>query len=165
MAVKLRLRRTGARNQPRYRIIVADSRSPRDGRFIEIIGYYDPTCHPHEVAINEGRALEWLRRGAQPSDTVGDLLVRQGIMAKFYQAQGKPVPPQAVPRPVEGPAEAPPPAAEPEEPAQPGAEQETPAAAPEQPAQEPPPGPEEASAREQPEPERAEPSGEARPAT
>jgi small subunit ribosomal protein S16 len=98
MAVKIRLRRTGARNQPRYRVVVADSRFPRDGRFIEVIGYYNPTRQPHEFEINAELALKWLGRGAQPTETVGDLLMQRGIMSKFYESQGKPVPPEMAAR-------------------------------------------------------------------
>ena len=90
MAVKLRLRRGGARNQPRYRIVAADSRSPRDGRFIEVIGHYNPTRQPAEFAINEELALKWLRRGAQPTETVATLLKQQGIMAKLAGAHACP---------------------------------------------------------------------------
>jgi len=86
MAVKLRLRRTGAKNQPRYRIVAADARSPRDGRFIEVIGHYDPTRRPHEAVINAELAQKWLRRGAQPTETVRSLLVEQGILARSAEA-------------------------------------------------------------------------------
>lgn len=89
MPVKLRLRRTGAKHQPRYRIVAADAHSPRDGRFIEIIGHYLPAQQPHAVEINEAAALKWLGHGAQPTETVRDLLVQVGIMAKFDEARGK----------------------------------------------------------------------------
>jgi len=82
MAVKLRLRRTGARNQPRYRIVAADAQSPRDGRFIEVVGHYNPTRQPHEVVVNAELARKWLKRGAQPTETVRTLLVEQGILPK-----------------------------------------------------------------------------------
>lgn len=82
MAVKMRLRRMGAKRNAFYRLVVADSRSPRDGRFIEELGYYDPTTEPATVKINEEKALEWLANGAQPSDTVKSLLHKQGIMQK-----------------------------------------------------------------------------------
>ena len=72
MAVKIRLRRMGARNNPFYRVVVADSRSPRDGRFIEEIGYYDPKSDP--AVINKDKAAEWIKKGAQPTDTVKRLL-------------------------------------------------------------------------------------------
>ncbi|MDI6631333.1 MAG: 30S ribosomal protein S16 [Bacillota bacterium] len=81
MAVKIRLKRMGAKKQPRYRIVVADARSPRDGRFIEEIGYYNPLTDPAEVRINEERAREWLARGAQPTDTVRALFRRTGIIS------------------------------------------------------------------------------------
>ncbi|MGQ9513045.1 30S ribosomal protein S16 [Thermodesulfitimonas sp.] len=80
MAVKIRLKRIGAKKQPRYRIVVADARSPRDGRFIEEIGFYNPVADPAELKIDEARAREWLARGAQPTDTVRALLARTGIL-------------------------------------------------------------------------------------
>lgn len=83
MAVRIRLRRMGAKKAPFFRLVVADSRSPRDGRFIEEIGYYDPTKDPAVVNIAEEKALEWLRKGAQPSDTARSLLSQAGIMKKF----------------------------------------------------------------------------------
>ena len=83
MAVSIRLKRMGKKKQPFYRIVVADSRSPRDGRFIEAIGTYDPKKDPAECIIREDKALEWLRTGAKPSDTVRSLLSRAGIMKKF----------------------------------------------------------------------------------
>ena len=79
MAVKIRLRRMGAKKKPFYRIVVADSRSPRDGRFIEEIGTYDPLKDPSEIKVNEERALKWLSEGAQPTDTVATLFKRLGI--------------------------------------------------------------------------------------
>ena len=83
MAVKLRLRRMGSKQNPFYRIVAADSRAPRDGRFIEIIGFYNPTTTPIELKIDEELAMKWLNVGAQPSDTVRTLLKGQGIMARF----------------------------------------------------------------------------------
>jgi small subunit ribosomal protein S16 len=77
--IRLRLRRMGAKKRPSYRIVAADQRSPRDGRFIETIGIYDPLTDPATVRINEERARHWLSVGAQPSDTVGDLLRKAGI--------------------------------------------------------------------------------------
>ncbi len=74
MAVKIRLRRMGARNNPFYRVVVADSRSPRDGRFIEEIGYYDPKSDPAVISIDTAKADEWIKKGAQPTDTVKRLL-------------------------------------------------------------------------------------------
>lgn len=84
MAVKLRLKRMGSKKKPFYRIVAADSRSPRDGRFIETVGTYNPIMEPAEVNINEEIAMKWLRDGAIPTDTVRDLLKRQGIIEKFH---------------------------------------------------------------------------------
>jgi small subunit ribosomal protein S16 len=78
--IKLRLRRMGAKKRPSYRIVAADSRAPRDGRFIEIIGTYDPLTDPSTVKINEERAKHWLSNGAQPTDTVRALLRREGVI-------------------------------------------------------------------------------------
>ena len=83
MAVKLRLLRMGAKKAPFYRIVAADSRAPRDGRFIELLGTYDPRTNPAKVTIKEEEVLKWLNNGAQPSDTVKNLLSKQGIMKKF----------------------------------------------------------------------------------
>lgn len=80
MAVKIRLRRMGAKNAPFYRMVVTDSRSPRDGKFIEAIGYYNPIIEPKEVKIDSEKALKWIKNGAQPSDTVKRLLKSQGII-------------------------------------------------------------------------------------
>ncbi len=79
MAVRIRLRRMGAKNRPFYRLVVADARSPRDGRFIEEIGYYDPTTEPATIRVKQDRAVEWLQKGAQPSETVKSLLQKSGI--------------------------------------------------------------------------------------
>jgi len=87
MAVKIRLNRMGAKKNPFYRIVVADSRAPRDGRFIEIIGNYDSTQEPAVINVNEEKALEWMSKGAQPTDTVRSLLKKQGVMAKFDEAK------------------------------------------------------------------------------
>jgi small subunit ribosomal protein S16 len=78
--VKIRLRRTGKTKQPSYRLVVADSRSPRDGKFIEIIGHYNPIRTPKVLEINGDRARYWLGVGAQPSDTVAGLLKKQNIL-------------------------------------------------------------------------------------
>ena len=78
MAVKIRLRRMGARNNPFYRVVVADSRSPRDGRFIEEIGYYDPKSNPAVIKIDQEKANDWISKGAQPTDTVKRLLKTNG---------------------------------------------------------------------------------------
>lgn len=87
MAVKIRLNRMGAKKRPFYRVVVADSRSPRDGRFIEIIGQYDPTQQPALVKIDEEKALAWMDKGAQPTDTVRSLLKQEGVMAKWDEAK------------------------------------------------------------------------------
>jgi len=81
--VKIRLRRVGAKNKPMYRVVVADSRSPRGGRFIEIIGHYNPLTEPELFVVDEEKALKWLRNGAQPTDTVSRLLSKSGTMEKF----------------------------------------------------------------------------------
>ena len=85
MAVKLRLKRMGAKKRPFYRIVAADSRTPRDGRFIEIIGYYNPLTDPVELKIDEEKALKWLENGAQPSTTVRSLLTSQGLIQKHTE--------------------------------------------------------------------------------
>ena len=89
MAVKIRLNRMGAKKNPFYRIVVADSRAPRDGRFIEILGNYDPNKQPAVISIDEAKAIDWMNQGAQPTDTVKNLLSKQGIMAKFAEAKAK----------------------------------------------------------------------------
>lgn len=80
MAVKIRLRRVGAKHQPSYRIVVADSRSPRDGRFIDQIGTYNPRTNPATVTLNRDKAIDWLRKGAQPTETVEILLKKASIV-------------------------------------------------------------------------------------
>ncbi|MBU5317128.1 30S ribosomal protein S16 [Clostridium bornimense] len=80
MAVKMRLKRMGAHKAPFYRIVVADSRSPRDGRFIEEVGYYNPTTEPMTVKIDAEKAQKWINNGAQPTDTVKKLLTNAGIV-------------------------------------------------------------------------------------
>jgi small subunit ribosomal protein S16 len=80
VAVRIRLRRMGAKKRPFYRIVVADSRSPRDGRFIETIGTYNPLTNPAEISLKSDRVRLWLSRGALPSDTVRDILARQGLL-------------------------------------------------------------------------------------
>ncbi|QVK18943.1 30S ribosomal protein S16 [Mycoplasmatota bacterium] len=88
--VKLRIQRFGSKKRPFYRIVAADSRFPRDGRFLEIIGTYNPVTQPAEVKIDEEKALTWLTNGAQPTDTVRSLFSQQGIMEKFHnQKLGK----------------------------------------------------------------------------
>ena len=83
MAVRIRLRRLGAKKRPFYRVVVADQRSPRDGRFIEAIGKYHPLEDPSLIEIDEERALEWLKQGAQPSQAVQVLMTKVGIWEKF----------------------------------------------------------------------------------
>ena len=80
MAVRIRLKRMGAKKAPFYRIVVADSRSPRDGKFIEEVGYYDPTKEPAELKVNEELVQKWLKTGAQPSDTVKSLLKKANVL-------------------------------------------------------------------------------------
>jgi small subunit ribosomal protein S16 len=84
MAIKLRLKRMGAKRAPFYRIVAADSRSPRDGRFIEIVGTYNPVAKGEQVTFKEELVMKWLNNGAQPTDTVRDLFSKAGIMAKFH---------------------------------------------------------------------------------
>lgn len=83
--VKIRLRRTGSKKKPSYRVVVADSRSPRDGRFIEIIGYYHPRTNPVVFEVHEDRALHWLSVGAQPTDIVEKLLKKRGTLDRFVR--------------------------------------------------------------------------------
>ncbi|MGH7721685.1 MAG: 30S ribosomal protein S16 [Candidatus Dormibacteria bacterium] len=80
--VKIRLKRMGAKKRPVYRLVVADSRSPRDGRFIELLGFYDPLPNPATVRIDADRVREWIGKGARPSDAARALLVEQGILAR-----------------------------------------------------------------------------------
>ena len=83
MAVKLRLRRMGAKQRPFYRIVVADSRSPRDGRFIEVVGTYQPFYKENNINVDEEKAMKWLNDGAIPTDTVKNILQKSGVWAKF----------------------------------------------------------------------------------
>jgi small subunit ribosomal protein S16 len=87
MAVKLRLMRMGKKKQPTYRVVAADGRSPRDGRFIEILGTYEPRADPSVVKIDNARAVKWLSEGAQPTERVAKLLVQSGAMTEFQAAQ------------------------------------------------------------------------------
>ncbi len=80
MAVKIRLRRMGAKKAPFYRVVVADSRFPRDGRFIEEIGFYNPNVDPAEVNVDAEKAQDWIKKGAQPTDTVKRLFKNNGII-------------------------------------------------------------------------------------
>jgi len=88
MAVKIRLARGGSKKRPFYQVVVADERFPRDGRFIENLGQYDPKLDPPLVALNEDLTLEWLNKGALPTDTVKTLLKGKGLWTKFKQPQG-----------------------------------------------------------------------------
>ncbi|MHB1456679.1 MAG: 30S ribosomal protein S16 [Armatimonadota bacterium] len=87
MSVKIRLKRLGTRGKPFYRLVVADSRSPRDGRVIETLGYYDPLTDPATIKIDEEKALLWLNRGAQPTDTAEALLKVKTIFQKYIEAK------------------------------------------------------------------------------
>ena len=88
--VKIRLKRMGTKKAPFYRIVVADSRSPRDGKFIELIGTYNPLTNPAEIKVDEELTLKWLNNGAVPTDTVRSILSKAGIMKKFHeQKKGK----------------------------------------------------------------------------
>lgn len=87
MAVKIRLNRMGAKKNPFYRIVVADSRAPRDGRFIEVLGNYDPSQNPAVVNVDEEKVLDWMGKGAQSTDTVKNLFSKKGLMAKFAEAK------------------------------------------------------------------------------
>ena len=87
MAVRIRLKRMGAKKAPFYRIIVADSRSPRDGKFIKLLGTYNPLVKPAEIKVDEALALEWLHNGAIPTDTVRNLFSDLGIMKKFHESK------------------------------------------------------------------------------
>ena len=87
MSVKIRLKRMGSKKRPFYRIVVADSRSPRDGRFIETVGTYNPLTQPEQGTLKEEAIMGWLNNGAQPSDTVRNILSKEGVMKKFHEAK------------------------------------------------------------------------------
>ena len=87
MSVKIRLKRVGKKKAPSYRVVVADARSPRDGRIIENIGWYNPLVEPSAIHIDEEKALGWLKNGAQPTDSVSSLLKRAGILERFEQSK------------------------------------------------------------------------------
>ncbi len=99
--VKIRLKRMGTTKRPFYRLVVADARSPRDGRFIEALGYYDPLPNPATVSIDADRVREWLRRGARPSDSARDLLIAQGILGGDARRHPAPVAAEAATAPTE----------------------------------------------------------------
>lgn len=87
MATKIRLMRMGRKKRPFYRVVVADSRERRDGGFIEILGYYNPIVQPAEFKVDEAKALQWLRNGAIPTDTVKNMLSKVGIIKKFAEGE------------------------------------------------------------------------------
>ena len=87
--LKIRLRRVGAKKHPSYRVVVADIRAPRDGAFVDIIGHYDPMTDPATIVIEEEKALQWLRKGAKPTETTARLLGKAGILEKFKPAKEK----------------------------------------------------------------------------
>lgn len=92
MTVKIRLKRMGKKKKPSYRVVVADSRSPRDGRIIENIGWYNPMVEPSGIHINEEKVLGWLKNGAQPTESVAQLLKRTGVTDRFEQMKAPAVP-------------------------------------------------------------------------
>ena len=89
MAVKIRMQRNGRHKQASYRIVVADSRYPRDGRFIEILGHYDPTTTPATLKLDADKAYEWIKKGAQPSDTVRTFLSQTGVLKRIHEESHK----------------------------------------------------------------------------
>ena len=90
MPVRIRLRRIGAKKQPSYRFVVADSAAPRSGRFLEILGHYNPRKNPIEMSVDQEKVKKWLKRGAQPSDTVARLLARIGLFDETKVPRRKP---------------------------------------------------------------------------
>ena len=89
MAVKLRLKRMGSKQKPFYRIVAADSRCPRDGRFIETVGTYNPVKNPAVITVDEEKAIKWLNNGAVPTDAVKNILAGEGIMKKYAESKKK----------------------------------------------------------------------------
>lgn len=87
MAVKIRLTRMGAKKRPFYRLVVADSRMPRDGRFIEILGHYNPSQKPAKISVNQEKALYWLKQGAKPSEVVKQVFKKCGVWKEFKPSQ------------------------------------------------------------------------------
>lgn len=90
MAVKIRLMRLGGKHKPFYRLVVADSRAPRSGKYIEAIGFYNPTTDPSTIKVDESKALGWLRKGARPSDAARVLLERSGVLQKWAEQKKAP---------------------------------------------------------------------------
>jgi small subunit ribosomal protein S16 len=88
LAPRIRLARTGAKGQPSYRIVVADSRSPRNGRFIEILGHYNPRTQPATIEVDREKAQEWLNRGALPTESAESVLIRAGVIQETTEATG-----------------------------------------------------------------------------
>lgn len=105
MAVRIRLRRTGKKKAPSYRIVVADSRSPRDGRFIENIGWYNPRVEPSIINVNTEKALQWLKKGALPTESVESLFKRAGVTDRFLQEKAAAAAQAATPETSATPAE------------------------------------------------------------
>ena len=104
MSVRIRLRRVGAKKQPSYRVVVADSRAPRDGRFIDVIGFYNPRTKPTTITINEDKARKWLSQGALPTESVASLFYRAGIVdmrSARYRKEGDVMPSAAAATPEE----------------------------------------------------------------
>jgi small subunit ribosomal protein S16 len=85
--LRIRLRRVGLKKQPSYRMVIAENEWPRDGRFLEIVGRYNPRTHPETVEVNEERMYHWLKNGARPTESVGKLLTKQGTMGRFERVQ------------------------------------------------------------------------------
>ena len=85
--LRIRLRRVGLKKQPSYRMVIAENEWPRDGRFLEIVGRYNPRTHPETVEVNEERTYHWLKNGAQPTESVAKLLTKQGTMGRFERVQ------------------------------------------------------------------------------
>ncbi|HEX6971210.1 MAG TPA: 30S ribosomal protein S16 [Limnochordia bacterium] len=92
MAVRIRLKRMGAKKRPFYRLVVADARNPRDGRVIDQVGHYDPMSDPVKITVDTEKALEWLKRGAQPSEPALRLLRKSGVWAQFRPGDGEKAP-------------------------------------------------------------------------
>ena len=107
MAVKIRLMRVGKKKQPTYRVVVADARSPRDGRFIEILGQYEPRHDPSRISVDTDRIVHWLQQGAQPTEQVGKILEVAGIWDAFKTATGKAAAAKPKPRPAKAKTEKP----------------------------------------------------------